>query len=209
MESIGKRHDLSVEPPKKVCQSRSGLVIIARTSMDMTKQELEPITGSDLERWRIENGLTKVEAADAFGLQKAKWEELTNLAQSGRLINDPVVAMLLHVYQQHPESAPTQLPPDVKEFYEFLGLQDTPQDRENFATLIGRSAPSIYRLLLHDGKPGRPVIRWMEAVKRLKMTAKQSRQLMAEVASSVGDRQRLGKVLIQGWTRQGDTGEQE
>ncbi len=175
----------------------------------MTKQELEPITGSDLERWRIENGLTKVEAADAFGLQKAKWEELTNLTQSGTQINDPVVAMLLHVYQKYPESAPIQLPPDVKEFYEFLGLQDTPQDRENFATLIGRSAPSIYRLLLHDGKPGRPVIRWMEAVKRLKLTAKQSRQLMAEVASSVGDRQRVGKVLIQGWTRQGDTGEQE
>lgn len=175
----------------------------------MTYQEAEPISGSDLERWRIENGLTKVAAADAFGLQKAKWEELTSAANAAKQINDPAVAMLLYLYQRLPESAPVQLPPDVKEFYDFLGMQDTPQDRDRFATLIGRSAPSVYRLLLHNGKPGRPVMRWMEAIQRLKFTPKQSLRLMSEVVSSVGDRQRAGKVLIQGWTKQGDIGEQE
>lgn len=175
----------------------------------MTNTENQLICGTDLERWRIENGLTKIAAADAFGLQKAKWEELTSVAHAAKQISDPVVAMLLQLYQQLPESAPVQLPPDVKEFYDFLGLQDSPQDRDRFATLIGRSAPSVYRLLLHDGKPGRPVIRWMEAVKRLKLTPKQSLRLMADVASNVGDRQRMGKVLIQGWTKQGDAGEQE
>lgn len=175
----------------------------------MKDEQLQPIRGTDLERWRIENGLTKVVAADAFGLQKAKWEELTSIERSSEQIADPVVAMLLYLYRRYPESAPVQLPPDVKEFYEFLGLQDTPQDRDRFATLIGRSPPSVYRLLLHDGKPGRPVIRWIEAVRRLKLTPKKTVRLMADVASSVGDRQHMGKVLIEGWTKQDDSGDHE
>lgn len=176
-------------------------------NVDMNNQQHQPICGTDLERWRIENGLTKVAAADAFGLQKAKWEELTSAEQASRQINDPVVAMLLHLYQVFPDSAPIQVAPDVKEFYDFLGLQSTPQDRDKFATLIGRSAPSVYRLLLHDGKPGRPVIRWMEAVKRLKLTPKNSLRVMTNIASEVGDRQHVGNVLIQGWSKQGDISE--
>lgn len=175
----------------------------------MGTDELQPICGTDLERWRIENGLTKVAAADAFGLQKAKWEELTNPENSADQIADPVLAMLLFLYREHPESAPVQLPPDVKDFYEFLGMQDTPQDRDRFATLIGRSPPSVYRLLLHDGKPGRPVMRWIEALKRLDLTPKKCQRLMADVASNVGERQRVEKVLIQGWTRQGGMGEHD
>ncbi|WDN17614.1 hypothetical protein [Xanthomonas oryzae] len=178
-------------------------------SVDMKNEQRQPICGTDLERWRIENGLTKVAAADAFGLQKAKWEELTSAEKSAKQIADPVVAMLLHLYRQHPESAPVKLPPDVKEFYDYLGLQDTPQDRDKFATLIGRSPPSVYRLLLHDGKPSRPVMRWIEAVRRLKLTPKKTLRMMTDVVSSVGDRQHVEKVLIQGWTKQGDTGDNE
>lgn len=191
------------------CPQKAFLVMILRMNATMRNEQLQPICGTDLERWRIENGLTKVAAADAFGLQKAKWEELTGAENSTRQIGDPVVAMLLHIYRQHPESAPVQLPPDVQEFYDFLGLQDTPQDRDKFATLIGRSPPSVYRLLLHDGKPGRPVMRWIEAIQRLKLTPKKALRVMAEVVSNVGDRQHVERVLIQGWTRQGDTGEHE
>lgn len=183
--------------------------MLSLMSMDTKKHKPQPICGADLERWRIENGLTKVAAADAFGLQKAKWEELTSIEHSAKPISDPVVAMLLYLYQNNPESAPVQLPPDVKEFYDFLGLKDTPQDRDKFAVLIGRSAPSVYRLLLHNGKPGRPVMRWIEAIRRMKFTPKKSLHLMADVVSSVGECQQIDKVLIHGWSRQGDTGEDE
>ena len=189
---------------------RKGLPCYDRAmKVDMRNEQLQPICGTDLERWRIENGLPKIAAADAFGLQKAKWEELTSAENSAKQIADPVVAMLLHLYRQYPESAPVQLPPDVKEFYDYLGLQDRPQDRDKFATLIGRSAPSVYRLLLHNGKPGRPVMRWIEAVRRLKLKPKKTLRLMADVVSRVGDRQNVEKVLIQGWTKQGDTVEHE
>lgn len=177
--------------------------------MSIDTDEIHPICGTDLERWRIENGLTKVAAADALGLQKAKWEELTNPEQSAEQISDPVIAMLLHLYRQHPASSPVQPPLDIREFYEFLGLQDSPQDRDAFATLIGRSPPSVYRLMLHDGKPGRPVMRWIEALKRLALTPKQCKRLMQDVASNVGDRQKVEKVLIQGWSKQGGIGEHD
>ncbi len=163
----------------------------------------------DLERWRLENGLSKPAAADAFGLQKNKWEELTNAEASRKPIADPVVAMTLHLYRENPESAPVRKALDITEFYNFLGLQDSPQDRDLFATLIGRSPPSVYRLLLHDGTPGRPLVRWIEAVLRLKLSPKKTMMLMADAAKSVGERQQVEKVLTQGWTKQGETGAHE
>lgn len=164
--------------------------------------ELSPLRGVDLEQWRIRRGLSVVSAADAFGLQKGKWEELTNEPLLSEEIGDPVVAMLLHLYQQYPEAAPSKVLFDVKEFYEFLGLKDSAQDREMFASLIGRSPPSVIRLLLHEGRPGRPLIKWMEAVRKLKLTPKQSLKVMLEVASTVGGRQGIPNVLTQGWKRQ-------
>lgn len=162
---------------------------------------LSPLRGVDLEEWRIRRGLTVVAAADAFGLNKGKWEELTSEPRLTNEIADPVVAMTLHLYQQYPESAPVKTVFDVKEFYEFLGLKDSYQDREIFATLIGRSPPSVIRLMLHEGTPGRPLVRWMEAVRKLKLTSKQTLKVMTEVASTVGGRQGVPNVLTQGWKR--------
>ncbi|NMZ14679.1 hypothetical protein HBO07_25745 [Pseudomonas proteolytica] len=176
----------------------------------MTKQPLQPICGTDLERWRLENGLSKVAAADAFGLQKAKWEELTSQERSSTPISDPAVALCLYAYKSHPESSPVEHPPAIKEFFHYLGLDaDAPQDLEMFATLTGRSAPSAYRLIKHDGKPGRPVIRWIEAVRRLNMTSKQSQKFMRDAVSTVADHQGVEKVLIQGWTKNGESSEHE
>jgi hypothetical protein len=177
--------------------------------MDGANSALAPLCGLDLERWRVENGLSRFEAADAFGLQKAKWDELTAAPKASQPLADPVLAMLLHVYTSNPKSSPVQQPPDIAEFYEWLGLKDSPQDRESFAILIGRTPPSVYRHLLHNGKPSRPVIRWIEAVRRLNLSSKQSLKLMANVVSSVGERQGMAKVLVQGWSKQGDAGHQE
>lgn len=162
---------------------------------------LPPLHCVDLEQWRIRRGLSVVMAADAFGLQKGKWEELTKEPRRSEKIDDPVVAMLLHLYQLYPESAPAKVVFDVKEFYEFLGLKDSTQDREMFASLIGRSPPSVIRLMLHEGMPGRPLVRWMEAVRKLSLTPKQTLKVMTEVANTVGWRQGVSNVLTQGWKR--------
>ena len=164
---------------------------------------VRPLCGADLEVWREENALTKSEASDAFGLQKAKWEELIAPGRTHEPLSDPTVAMLLHLYSLHPESAPLRKPPDVGEFYSFLGLSDEPKDREAFAVLIGRSPPSVYRLLLHEGRPGRPVARWIEAIYRMRLTARQSKTLMTEVVGDVSVRQGVPDLARDGWSRHG------
>ena len=190
-------------------QSTTFLAIISRMTTDSGDSAKKPFCGADLERWRVENGLSKVAAADAFGLQKAKWDELTHPSKAGEPLSDPVLGMLLHVYNSSPKSSPVQHAPDIAEFYSWLGLHDSPQDRETFAILIGRAPPSVYRHLLHNGKPGRPVIRWLEALTRLGVSPKATLKLMADAASSVGDRQGVPKVLVQGWSKQGDEAHQE
>jgi hypothetical protein len=196
---------MSSEHVMEIAQIQLDLVILLIFNMALggvMMQVLTPLRGADLEQWRIRRGLTVVMAADAFGLQKNKWEELTTEPCVSNEIADPVVAMLLHLYQQYPEAAPAKVVFDVREFYEFLGLKDTSQDREMFAALIGRSFPSVIRLMLHEGTPGRPLVRWLEAVRKLKLTPKQTLKVMAEVANTVGGRQGISNVLTQGWKRQ-------
>jgi hypothetical protein len=167
-----------------------------------TPSARQPFCGADLEHWRVANGLSKVSAADAFGLQKAKFEALIARERCREPITDPVVCMLLHLYREHPEAAPIQKTPDLAEFYGYLGFGDSPQDRETFAALIGRTPPSVYRLLLHNGTPGRPVMRWVEAVRRLDLDAKKAMMVMADVVSSVGEHQGVDKPLLKGWGQQ-------
>ncbi|WP_082149708.1 hypothetical protein [Bordetella pseudohinzii] len=149
-----------------------------------------PLCGRDLERWRLEHGLKKTVAADLFGLPWTKWDKLTDPANADAPLTDPVVAMLLTVYREYPGAAPLQESPEIKDFYAFLGFENTTQDREAFATLVGRSVPSIYRLLQNDGNPGRPLLRWIEAIKRLNLPPKQSIKLMTEIATRVSSRNR-------------------
>lgn len=190
-------------------KSPSVLAIICKMTSDRSYSAEQPFCGADLERWRVENGLSKVAAADAFGLQKAKWEKLTNPLRSKEPLTDPTLGLLLQVYNQHPKSAPVRHPPNVVEFYEWLGLQGSTQDRETFATLIGRAPPSAWRLLLHDGRPSRPVVCWIEAVQRLDLSPRQTLKLMADVVSTVGTRQGNPKVLLQGWSEQSDANNED
>lgn len=142
-----------------------------------------PVCGHDLERWRLKNGLKKTTAADFFGLPWTKWEKLTSPGNADVPLDDPVLAMLLMLYMENPGAAPLQQAFDMKAFYTFLGFKNVTQDREAFAMLVGRSIPSIYRLLDHDGSPGRPLLRWIEAIKRLGLSRAQSLKLMNKIAT--------------------------
>jgi hypothetical protein len=159
----------------------------------------KPLCGADLERWRLANGLTKASAADAFGLQVVKWDKLTDPKAAHLQIADPTVALLLQLYTTRPESSPVAQVVDMNEFYAFLGFDDKPRDREMFAAMIGRSAPSAYRLLLHGGKPGRQLTRLVVALRRLGMSSKSTRALMTKVAREVGEMQGCPDVLENGW----------
>jgi len=162
-----------------------------------------PISGADLERWRVENGLSKATAADAFGLQTAAWDALVAPDSAGVPVDDPVVAMLYHVYVGHPGANPVRESPSVAEFYSWLGFRDDAQDRLEFAALIGRSVPTVYRHLLHNGRAGRPVIRWIEALKRLGLSPRSTKNIMMQTVHEVADRQGVPDVMKRGWVVDG------
>lgn len=163
-----------------------------------------PLCGADLERWRLTNRLSQAGAADAFGLQVVKWYRLIDPKTRHLPIADPTVALLLQLYTTRPESAPVAQVADISGFYAFLGFDDNPRDRELFAALIGRSASSAYRLLLHGGKPGRQLTQLVLALRRLGMTSKSTRALMTKVAREVGEMQGCPDVLENGWKGSND-----
>lgn len=146
--------------------------------MVQTKQ----LTGEDLEEWRLAHDLTKLEASIAFGMHEYGWIKLTKPEVQSKSLKDSATAMLLELYNEHPELAPVHKNPDIKDFYEFLQLKDSAKDRELFAKLIGRSPSSVCRLLMHDGEPSKPVIVWIQALQKLKLSPKKTLQLMKNIA---------------------------
>jgi hypothetical protein len=160
------------------------------------ENQKNPICGQDLDKWRLANGLSKGAAAGAFGLQRARWDKLTSPTSKLLPLQDPVLGMLLEIYTRRPECAPRREVEDVQEFYDFLELGDSGEDRATFAKLLGRSKPSICRLLLsktEDKKPGRPVMQWMRAVRETKLKPAQARALMEEIAADVDRRNKRSK----------------
>jgi hypothetical protein len=140
------------------------------------------LTGAALERWRLESGLTNVEGAQGFGLPIAKWHKLVNPTNAKSPLTDPVLALIRCLYTTYPDSAPNQGRPDIKEFFQWLGFKGEPGDRERFARLLGRHAPSAYRLLDGHGNPSRPVVRYIEALLQLGLSNTETLLIMEQMA---------------------------
>lgn len=159
--------------------------------MNETDDRLPPICGADLERWRIENRLSKSAAAEAFGLQRRRWDIWTCAQNLRTPLKDRTVAMLLHLYRTHPKTVPMrEAVPDFAQFCAELGIQDNvPENRKRLAELIGRSTAAVYRML-EGGKPSPQVARWMEAIRRMGLPPIRAQNFMAMVADAVEQRQR-------------------
>lgn len=152
-----------------------------------------PITGADLEIWRLTYGLTKTDAANAFGLQKLRWSKITSSENATKPITDLTIVMVYLIYNVYPETSPAKKQLETKDFYKnYLKLSDTPGDKELFAKLIGRSVASIYRLF-DDGNAGRPVLQLLEAVKSITPKGEKGRNIMVSVAEKAKQlQQQLG-----------------
>ncbi len=142
-------------------------------------------TGAKLEKWRMESGLTHIEAAENFGLPIAKWYALVRAENAKKPLDDHILAMMRCLYTRYPQAAPNPGRPDLRAFYEFLGFRDTPADKNEFARLIGRQPPSVYRLLSQQGKPSRSLTRYIEGLQRLALNGRGTRQVMNEIAAAV------------------------
>ena len=158
-----------------------------------------PLCGADLERWRLANVLTKASAADALGLQITRWDDYTSENQMTLPIPDPAVAILLQLYLSYPEASPVARRLDMREFCDALGLGDSTGDLVRLAALIGRSKSSAHRLLRHNGTPGRPTVRLVDAVQRLQLPKDELLHVLGAIVEQVGKRQGRDDVLERGW----------
>lgn len=152
-----------------------------------------PITGADLENWRVMHGLSKPEAAEAFGIPMSKWYAITNSdisakVNASQVITDRTVVLTLLLYLAYPKSAPIHQPTNITTFYRELGFGDELADRERFSNMIGRSVATVYRMvdkMNMTGSPGRPVQCLVDGVSRLSGTPKQKVQIMEKIADFV------------------------
>jgi hypothetical protein len=115
----------------------------------------------------------------------AKWYALVSRENAKKPLEDMALAMCRVLYTREPLSAPTQGRPDLVAFYKYLGFDDTAESKNHFAWLIGRKPPSVYRLLSAQGKPSRPLIRYIEALMKLGLDPKPTLRLMEAVAKEV------------------------
>ncbi len=149
------------------------------------KRPVITCTGAKLEKWRMESGLTHIEAAENFGLPIAKWYALVRAENAKKPLDEHILVMMRCLYTRYPRAAPNQGRPDLPVFYEFLGFRDTPADKNEFARLIGRQPPSVYRLLSQQGKPSRSLTRYIEGLQRLGLDGRGTRKVMNEIAAVV------------------------
>ncbi|GEM_PF-6847299 len=177
---------MTTTPPAKKATAKRTAKPKRKLHAPSRREKLEThFTGASLERWRLENGLTRAEGAESFGLPVAKWYALVSRENAKKPLDDMALAMCRVLYTKEPRSAPSQGRPDLKAFYDYLGFDDTPESKNYFAWLIGRKAPSVYRLLSTKGKPSRPLIRYIEALMKLGLDPKPTLRIMEAVAKEV------------------------
>ncbi len=154
----------------------------------MTKKTVfyGPYYGRDLEEWRLKHNLKKEQAADLLGLQILRWKQLTT-KRKDEIIDDLTLCQLLSLFEFEPKSLPISPELDVSDFYYSHGFGYSPEDRKEFAGLIGRSVPSVYRLLKQTGNPSKQVTKWIEAVNRLGLRPDKAVEIMKIISTGVAN----------------------
>ncbi|MBS8270842.1 hypothetical protein DYI26_19240 [Halomonas litopenaei] len=152
---------------------------------------MPPITGEDLERWRLAHELSKHGAAKAFGVQIIRWQTLTQDPTS--VVDDKTLQRLYTLYEEHPDTIPVEPESDFVGFYESLGFDRTStKDMEVFGKLIGRSANNVYRIVHYGGNPSQVITKYINGVLRLPRNKRLS--VMKEISKSIGKSDSEGEV---------------
>ena len=156
-------------------------------------ETIRPFRNDDIEAFRIQHGLTIVEACECLGLQRASWT--TMLRSPDSMIEDNSVCAVLEFYSLYPETIPIKRILDMREYMESLSLDpETPKDKIIFSLAHGKEKASSYRWLQGGtSRPSASVERLMAAVSRLSGDLPGSERLaiLKEVAKSVARRQGL------------------
>lgn len=141
------------------------------------------IRGEDFEAWRKESGLVVMAAAEAFGIQRARWDQMV---KENEVVTDRRLLRMLFLYEKYPDSQPNPHIDYVK-LYHYLGFRDdSADDHTEFANLLGVSRSSSYRLL-QENSAGRSIDAWVSALQRLDLPEPATWKFVMQEISSIAD----------------------
>ena len=135
------------------------------------------VLGKDIyELLEVKYGLNVTEATEAMGLPMGKYRDITRNNPDVD-VAEKTLALLYKLYLHVPES----LVINIETFYTYLGFENNAEDREKFASLIGKSSFVPYRILMQSKKASRPVITLCNAVYRLNYPPRKALRLLKEL----------------------------
>lgn len=154
------------------------------TSKKQPRAKTRIIRGEDFDAWRRERGLVVLAAAEAFGMQRARWDQMV---KDNEVVTDRRLLRTFLLYEKYPKSQPDPHV-DYTELYNFLGFSaDSPEDHTEFAKLLGIHRSSSYRIL-QGNSGGRPIDAWISALQRLGLDEPATwKFVMAEISSVADD----------------------
>jgi len=115
--------------------------------MQKNKKVSSRITGADIARFKMRNGLSDSRMGDLFGLSPGK---ITSIMSSGSApVADPVCCYLYRQYTENPHLVEKDI--DMSDFYEQIGGKDVISGAD-FALTLGREL-SAYVRYFSGGKP--------------------------------------------------------
>jgi hypothetical protein len=140
-----------------------------------TIPEDRPVFGGDLDMVRQHLGLLVGEACYLFSLSMTRWMHIVR--QEPELpVKDSSLALLVRLYDQHPELCPIPKSPVPEELFELLsGVRGDLGQRE-FGALLGAEGTAAYRWLKRGSPPSPYVERLMTGLKRLMLSVPEHRR---------------------------------
>jgi plasmid maintenance system antidote protein VapI len=133
------------------------------TSKKQLKRPVRIVRGEHFEAWRQQQGLVVLAAAEAFGIQRARWDQMV---KDNEVVTDRRLLRIFFLFEKYPQSQPNPHI-DYAELYRYLGFSDdSPEDHNQFAQLLGISRSSSYRIL-QGNSAGRSIDAWVAAIQRM------------------------------------------
>lgn len=125
---------------------------------DIARETIKPITGNDLELFRLTHSLNIGDMCWLLGVTRAKWKELVKGEKPSPNRKSPVkatdplkdsgMASLIRIYDENPNLIPIPPRPDMIRIKELMGGDDI-GERE-FALIFNREPAASYRWLDPD-----------------------------------------------------------
>lgn len=153
------------------------------TSKKLPRAKTRIIRGKDFDAWRQERGLVVMAAAEAFGIQRTRWDQMV---KDNEIVTDRRLLRMFFLYEKYPKSQPNPHV-DYVELYHYLGFaDDSTEDHTEFAKLLGISRSSSYRVL-QDNSAGRSIDAWVSALQRMELDSPATWKFVMSEISNIAD----------------------